>query len=129
MAGGSGDRRDKLCAGMSAIAEYERGLSAYLVDGLRSLPGVTIHGITDADALSRRGPTVAFTHERRAPDDIARALAAANIFAWSGHNYAVEVAKSLGLYETGGAVRVGPVHYNTAAELDRLFEALTAIFG
>ncbi len=128
MAGGAGSRRDKLCAGMSAIAEYEQGLSAYLVDGLQSLPGVTIHGITNADALSRRGPTVAFTHERLAPDDIARALAAANIFAWSGHNYAVEVAKSLGLYETGGAVRVGPVHYNTTTELDRLFEVLGALF-
>ena len=128
MAGGGGSRREKLCAGMSAIAEYEQGLSAYLVDGLQSLPGVTVHGITSADAMSRRGPTVAFTHERLAPDDIARALAAANIFAWSGHNYAVEVAKSLGLYETGGVVRVGPVHYNTTGELDRLFEALAAIF-
>ena len=38
-------------------------------------------------------------------------------------------ARSLGLYETGGAVRVGPVHYNTTAELDRLFETLAAIFG
>ena len=128
MAGGGGSRREKLCAGMSAIAEYEQGLSAYLVDGLQSLPGVTVHGITSADAMSRRGPTVAFTHERLAPDDIARALAAANIFAWSGHNYAVEVAKSLDLYETGGVVRVGPVHYNTTGELDRLFEALAAIF-
>jgi cysteine desulfurase family protein (TIGR01976 family) len=129
MAGGAGSRRDKLCAGMSAIAEYEQDLSAHLVNGLQSLPGVTIHGITNADALSRRGPTVAFTHDRLAPDDIARALAAANIFAWSGHNYAVEVAKSLGLYETGGVVRVGPVHYNTAAELDRLVEVLGALFA
>jgi cysteine desulfurase family protein (TIGR01976 family) len=129
MAGGVGSRRDRLCAGMSAIAEYEQGLSAHLVDGLQSLPGVTIHGITNADALSRRGPTIAFTHDRFAPDEIARALAAANIFAWSGHNYAVEVAKSLGLYEAGGVVRVGPVHYNTTAELDRLFEALGALFG
>lgn len=129
MAGGTGSRREKLCAGMSAIAEYEQRLSAYLVDGLQSLRGVTIHGITSADAMSRRGPTVAFTHERRAPDDVARALAAANIFAWSGHNYAVEVVKSLGMYETGGVVRVGPVHYNTIAELDRLFAALATILG
>ncbi len=128
MAGGAGSRREKLCAGMSAIAEYEQGLSGYLVDGLQSLSGVTVHGITNADAMPRRGPTVAFTHERLAPDDIARALAAANIFAWSGHNYAVEVARSLGLYETGGVVRVGPVHYNTTSELDRLFAALAAIF-
>ena len=77
--------------------------------------------------MSRRGPTVAFTHEKHAPDDIARALAAENIFAWSGHNYAVEVAKSLGIYESGGAVRVGPVHYNTIDEIERLFEALASV--
>jgi selenocysteine lyase/cysteine desulfurase len=99
------------------------------VRGLQSLPGITIHGITADEAMSRRGPTVAFTHERHAPDDIARALAAANIFAWSGHNYAVEVVKSLGIYESGGAVRVGPVHYNTIGEVDRLFETLEAILS
>jgi selenocysteine lyase/cysteine desulfurase len=113
---------------MSAIAGYEQTLAKHLVRGLQSVAGITVHGITAADAMSRRGPTVAFTHERRAPDEIARALAEANIFAWSGHNYAVEVAKSLGIYESGGAVRVGPVHYNTKAELDRLFEALHTIF-
>jgi len=127
MAGGRGDRRQKVCAGLAAIADYEQGLAKYLVAGLQSLPGVTVQGITADDALSRRGPTVAFTHERQQPDDIARGLAERNIFAWSGHNYAVEVAKSLGIYESGGAVRVGPVHYNTFAELDRLLEALDAI--
>ena len=55
-----------------------------------------------------------------------KALAAQNIFAWSGHNYAVEVVKSLDLYESGGVVRVGPVHYNTIDELDRLLEVLGA---
>lgn len=129
MAGGEGDRRQKVRAGMAAIAGYEQSLAQYLVRGLQSLPGIMIHGITAAEAMSRRGPTVAFTHERHAPDDIARALAAANIFAWSGHNYAVEVVKSLGIYESGGAVRVGPVHYNTIGEVDRLFETLEAILS
>ena len=129
MAGGQGSRRQKLCAGMAAIAEYEQQLSKHLVQGLQSIPGITIHGITAVEAMSRRGPTVAFTHSRHTPDDIAKALAAANIFAWSGHNYAVEVARSLGIYESGGAVRVGPVHYNTMAELDRLFEVLAAALG
>ena len=129
MAGGSGDRRQKVRAGMAAIADYEQMLARYLVEGLQSLPGITIHGITADEAMPRRGPTVAFTHERQAPDDIARALAAANIFAWSGHNYAVEVVKSLGIYESGGAVRVGPVHYNTVAELDRLFDVLGSVLA
>jgi cysteine desulfurase family protein (TIGR01976 family) len=129
MAGGEGDRRQRVRAGMAAIAEYEQTLAKYLVRGLLSLPGIKIHGITSDEAMSRRGPTVAFTHERHAPDDIARALAAENIFAWSGHNYAVEVAKSLGIYESGGAVRVGPVHYNTIDEVERLFEVLESVLG
>jgi len=127
MAGGEGDRRQKVSSGMAAIAEYEHGLAQHVVQGLQSLPGITIHGITSAEAMSRRGPTVAFTHDRHAPDDIARKLAAENIFAWSGHNYAVEVAKSLDIYDSGGAVRVGPVHYNTNAEIDRLVDVLGSI--
>ncbi len=127
MAGGEGDRMHKVRAGMACIAEYEQELSLYLVRGLQALPGLTIHGITSEEAMPRRGPTVAFTHESRAPADIARALAEANIFAWSGHNYAVEVAKSLGIYESGGAVRVGPVHYNTTGEIDRLLDVLQSI--
>ncbi|NIP96772.1 MAG: cysteine desulfurase-like protein, partial [Akkermansiaceae bacterium] len=48
----------------------------------------------------------------------ARELARRNIFVWSGHNYAVEVVASLGLQDAGGVVRVGPVHYNSTAEVD-----------
>ena len=127
MAGGEGDRMQKVRAAMTCIAEHERDLSRYLVRGLEALPGVRIHGITSEEAMPRRGPTVAFTHESRAPADIARALALENIFAWSGHNYAVEVAKSLGIFESGGAVRVGPVHYNTTDEVDRLLDVLESI--
>ena len=129
MAGGQGDRRQQVHAGMVAIADYEQSLAKYLVQGLQSLAGIKVHGITAADAMSRRGPTVAFTHARTGPDQIAHALAEANIFVWSGHNYAIEVVKSLGIYESGGAVRVGPVHYNTKAELDRLFDVLDRILG
>ena len=114
---------------MVAIADYEQSLAKYLVQGLQSLAGIKVHGITAADAMSRRGPTVAFTHARSGPDQIAQALAEANIFVWSGHNYAIEVVKWLGIYESGGAVRVGSVHYNTRAELDRLFDVLDRILG
>ena len=54
-------------------------------------------------------------------------LANQNIFVWNGANYAVEVAKTLGAYESGGVVRIGPVHYNTIDEIDRLLLALDEI--
>ncbi|MDJ0938563.1 MAG: aminotransferase class V-fold PLP-dependent enzyme, partial [Woeseiaceae bacterium] len=96
---------------------------------LQSLPGVTVQGITAAGARDRRVPTVAFTHDRVSSEDIAGALADRNIFVWSGHNYAVEVAMSLGIYDTGGAVRIGPVHYNTLNEINVLLNELDDIVG
>jgi cysteine desulfurase family protein (TIGR01976 family) len=126
MAGASG-RRNALRAAMAMLFEYEKTLSAHLVAGLQSLDGVTVQGITEA--LERRVPTVAFTHARLAPKAIATALAQRNIFVWSGHNYAVEIARALGLLESGGVVRVGPVHYNSTAEIDELLAALGEILS
>jgi selenocysteine lyase/cysteine desulfurase len=88
------------------------------------LPGVRIQGITDKDALKRRVPTVAFTVDGVEPDCIAESLARKNIFVWSGHNYAVEAVTALGIHESGGAIRVGPVHYNSKEELGSLLVAL-----
>jgi cysteine desulfurase family protein (TIGR01976 family) len=120
-------RRRYLHAALDYLYDYEQGLARHLVDGLQQLPGVRVQGITEPSAMTRRVPTVSFIVDKVAPNEIAQALARKNIFVWSGHNYAVEVAKSLGIYEHGGAVRVGPVHYNTVAEIDSLLAALEGI--
>jgi selenocysteine lyase/cysteine desulfurase len=112
---------------MDFLFDYEAGLAEHLIAGLQQLPGVKIQGITDPAAKHRRVPTVAFTVDGDSPDRIARALGAENIFVWSGHNYALEAAKALGILESGGAVRVGPVHYNTIDELDQFLESLQMI--
>jgi len=123
------DRRLFIHAAMDCLFDYETTLSQQLIEGLEKMQGVTVQGVTSADALDRRVPTVAFTHETRKPADIARALAERNIFVWSGYNYALEVARSLGIYETGGAVRIGPVHYNNSNEINELLTALGEILG
>jgi cysteine desulfurase family protein (TIGR01976 family) len=120
-------RRRYLHAALDYLYDYEQGLARHLVDGLQQLPGVRVQGITEPLAMTRRVPTVSFIVDKVAPNEIAQALARKNIFVWSGHNYAVEAAKSLGIYEQGGAVRVGPVHYNTVAEIDSLLVALEGI--
>ena len=120
-------QRQHVHAALDCLSDYEMTLTQHLVEGLQQLPGVTIHGVTDPEAMSRRVATVAFTHARKASDSIARELAARNIFVWSGHNYAVEAARSLGIYETGGAVRIGPVHYNSIDEIDTLLHELDRI--
>jgi len=126
---GADDRAAALRAAMGLLFEYETLLGTRLLDGLASIDGITVHGITDQDALARRVPTVSFTHDRVASAEIAAALAERNIFVWSGHNYAVEIARALGIYESGGAVRIGPVHYNTVEEIDETAAALAEILA
>ena len=72
-------------------------------------------------------PTVSFIHESADPAGIAEALARRNIFVWSGHNYALEPARSLDIYDRGGAVRIGPVHYNNSNEINEALDALSDI--
>jgi cysteine desulfurase family protein (TIGR01976 family) len=119
--------RQHVHAAMDLLFDYEKSLANHLIGGLTAIDGVTIQGISDAEAIDRRVPTVSFTHSQASPDSIAKALAEQNIFVWSGHNYAVEVAKTLGIYDSGGAVRVGPVHYNSIEEIDEFLAALPAI--
>ena len=46
---------------------------------------------------------------------------------WDGNYYALELMQRLGLEDSGGAVRVGAVHYNTAAEIDLFLERVAAL--
>jgi cysteine desulfurase family protein (TIGR01976 family) len=127
MAGAKGTRRDAICSALELLFDYERELADRLVRGLMSIDGVRVLGITDEAAMSRRVPTVSFVHDRHRPSRIARALAERNIFAWSGHNYALELARVLDIEKSGGGVRIGPVHYNTLDEIDGLLDALQQI--
>ena len=116
-------------AAMCCLFEYEATLAGRLIDGLRQLPGVKVLGITAAEAMKRRVPTVSITAAGVSSTGIAEALAKKNIFVWSGHNYAVEAARALGIYDSGSGVRIGPVHYNSHEELDILLAALEDILS
>jgi cysteine desulfurase family protein (TIGR01976 family) len=107
--------------GMDAVAAYERGLGARLLDGLRAIEGITVYGTGDLD---RRVPTAAFNVAGRAPAEVSAALGERGIFVWDGNYYALELMQRLGLEGSGGAVRVGAVHYNTAAEIDAFLAAV-----
>jgi len=120
-------RRLHVHSAMDCLFDYETGLSSRLIDGLQQLPGARVRGITAKDAMARRVPTVSFTVDGVRPATIAEFLAGKNIFVWSGHNYAVEAAMALGIYDSGGAIRVGPVHYNTKDEVDAILIALDEI--
>jgi cysteine desulfurase family protein (TIGR01976 family) len=104
--------------GYDAIRAHEDALLTRLLDGLGSLPGVTLHG-----APRDRVPTVMFSVEGRDPHEVATALAAERIAVWHGNYYALELSRLLGL-EPDGALRAGIVHYNDESDVDRLLDAL-----
>ena len=110
--------------GMDAIAEYERTLTSRLLEGLDAMPKVTVYGTRDLD---RRVPTAAFNVAGHGPADVAQRLGDEGIFVWDGNYYALELMQRLGLEDSGGAVRVGAVHYNTAAEIDLFLERVAAL--
>jgi cysteine desulfurase family protein (TIGR01976 family) len=122
---GEGDRlRAQIVSGMTRLSDYELGLTGQLIERLQAAPGVKVQGITSANALHRRVPTVSITRDGHHPADMAKALAAKNIFVWSGHNYALEPLARLGLLDKGGVLRIGLAHYNTADDVAACVEAI-----
>ena len=126
---GYSERGLRLKQAMRAVRAYEFELSRQLIQTVQSVPGTTIHGVTDFRRLDERVPTVSFTMEGREPRRVAEMLAEEGFYVWDGNYYALAVTERLGLEDKGGMVRVGPVHYNTAQEISRLGEALHKIAG
>ena len=56
-------------------------------------------------------------------------LAQQRIAVWDGDNYAYELMRRYGLSDSGGAVRASIVLYTTAAEIDRLVQAVATLAG
>jgi cysteine desulfurase family protein (TIGR01976 family) len=117
-------RAARLQAAWGILAEYEKSITLRLIGGLRKMKGLTVRGVTSANAMHRRVPTVSFTIDGIHPDKMAQHFAVDNMFVWSGHNYALEPIKKMGLMNKGGVLRVGLAHYNTAAEVDAFLGSL-----
>ncbi len=124
--GATGSRRNQLVRAFGAIEESERSLGAKLLAGLAELPSVRVYGIADPGRLYERVPTVSFTHAKRSPREVVEHLAARGVYAWHGNYYALPLTEALGV-EPAGMVRVGLLHYNTAADIERLLAALREI--
>ena len=120
-------RQRELKIAMHAMMEYERGLSAQLLSGLREIKGLHVYGITNPQQLAWRVPTFACTMEGYSPRELAEFLASQGIFAWDGNYYALGVMERLGLEAKGGALRLGMAHYNTLIEIDRVLECLERV--
>ncbi len=120
------NRRAQLIAAWSVIQAYERMLIERLITGLLNLPGIHIYGLTEPADWDRRVATVALRRRGVAPEKLAQALAAENIFAWNGNFYALSASERMGVEASGGWLRLGLVHYNALEEVDHCLRVLDA---
>lgn len=121
------ERRQSLLAAMEAIRGYERRLVEPLIRGLLAIPGLTFYGIQDLGRFAWRTPTVALRLAGYTPQELARYLGERGMYTWAGNYYALNLTERLGVEASGGMLRLGLVHYNTAEEASRVLEALTAL--
>jgi cysteine desulfurase family protein (TIGR01976 family) len=118
-AGQGSTRRDRLANTFTALHTQGLALFRRMWDGLAAISGVRLYGPQPGKP---RTPTLAFTLDGYAADDVARHLAHRGVFVSSGDFYASTVVERLGL--TGGLVRAGCACYTTSEEVDRLVEGV-----
>jgi cysteine desulfurase family protein (TIGR01976 family) len=116
-------RRERLAATFAELHARSSRLVKTLWNGLAKIEGVRLYGPTPDAA---RTPTVAFTVEGVASDEVARRLAARGLFVSHGDFYAATVIERLGL-STDGLVRAGCAVYTTEDEVARLVAGVRSI--
>jgi cysteine desulfurase family protein (TIGR01976 family) len=123
----AGTRREALLAAYEVFQQHERELVEQLINGLLAIPGLTFYGIKDVAKFDQRTPTVAIRMEGYTPRELATHLGERGIFTWDGNYYAIDLAERLGVQSSGGMLRIGLAHYNTAEEVERLLSELCAL--
>ncbi|HEX2773340.1 MAG TPA: cysteine desulfurase-like protein [Micromonosporaceae bacterium] len=114
-AAATGDRRGRLRASLDAAHAHGEQVFERLLAGLAARPAVAILG-----KPARRCPTVSFRVDGQAPAETATALGDRGVCVFAGDYYAYEYFQTMGLRDSGGAVRASVYHYNTADDVDRL---------
>ncbi len=104
--------------GMEAIRAHEKELTAYALERLSEVPGLTVYGPADVEL---RGGVATFTLTDAHPHDVATILDSEAIAVRAGHHCAMPLHKKLGLPAT---TRASFYIYNLPEEIDRLVEAL-----
>jgi cysteine desulfurase family protein (TIGR01976 family) len=118
------DRRSALLSAYRATRQHEMTLLARLVEGLLAIPGLRFFGISDPQRFGERCSTVSIRLANHTPTEVAAFLGDRGIFTWDGNYYALNLTERLGVERTGGLLRIGLVHYNTADEVERVLAAL-----
>ena len=104
--------------GMDDIHAHEQKITAYALEALSEVPGLTILGPKTA---SERGGLVAFTVQRLHPHDIAQLLDEDGIAVRAGHHCAMPLHKLMGI---GASARASFYLHTTTDEVDALVTSL-----
>jgi cysteine desulfurase/selenocysteine lyase len=104
--------------GMGAVRVHEAELTAYALERLPEVPGLTIFGPADVE---KRGGAVSFALEGLHPHDVAELLGRDGVCIRAGHHCAQPLMRRLGVPATARA----SFHvYNRREDVDRLIDAL-----
>jgi cysteine desulfurase family protein (TIGR01976 family) len=121
LASGAADRRTRVLESMAAVEEHEERLLGRVLDGLRSIGAVRLHG-----SPSRRTPTVFFSVDGRSDREVSQHLASVGVNAPASHFYAIEASRWLGLGDAG-ALRAGLAPYTNDQDVDRLLTGVAEV--
>jgi cysteine desulfurase/selenocysteine lyase len=104
--------------GMANVRAHEHALTAYALERLGAIDGVSLFGPPSAD---QRGGVVSFAIEGIHPHDVAELLSRSNVCIRASHHCAQPLMRRLGVVATARA-SFGP--YNVAADVDALVAAI-----
>ena len=103
--------------GLEAIERHEHEMTAYALERIAEVPGVTIVG----PPLERRGGLVSFTVEGVHPHDVAQVLDWEGVAVRAGHHCTEPAMRRLGIQAT---TRASFYLYTVPEEIDRLVDGL-----
>jgi len=112
--------------GMDNVRAHERELTAYALERLAEVEGITVFGPRDPD---RRGGVMSFALEGMHPHDIGELCGREGVCIRAGHHCAQPLMRDLGV---GATARASLHVYNSREDVDRLVKALTGareVFG
>jgi cysteine desulfurase/selenocysteine lyase len=116
---GLGAAVDYLAAlGMDNVRAHEEAITAYALDGLASVKGLTVLGPAQAEL---RGGAIAFEIDGIHPHDVSQVLDSRGIAVRAGHHCAKPAHKRFGVQSS---TRMSSYLYTTPAEIDALVEGL-----
>lgn len=104
--------------GMSAVHRHERAITGYALEGLATVPGLTVLGPLDAGL---RGGAISFELAGVHPHDIATVLDTRGIAVRAGHHCAKPAHARYGVQ---ASTRMSSYLYTTPAEIDALVDGL-----